>query len=132
MSILEREQPAPIANGSIPSWERVIRDVYNRFDPPMSTLVVEDAAARDAHGRATYGVPLQPHNGRDSLRDAYDEALDLAVYLKTAILECESTEPTTDAAVAAKLILSSSLVGQYGIALRLCVSIRSLIERRPS
>ena len=37
--------------------------------------------------RAKYGVGLQPHNGRDVLRDAYEEALDLCVYLRQAIFE---------------------------------------------
>ena len=31
--------------------------------------------------------PLQAFNGRDSLKDAYEEALDLCVYLRTAIYE---------------------------------------------
>jgi hypothetical protein len=30
---------------------------------------------------------LQPHNGRDCLMDAYQEALDLAMYLRQAIFE---------------------------------------------
>lgn len=132
MSLIERPQPAPIANGSIPSWERVIRDVYNRFDPPLSTLVVEDAAARDAHGRATYGTPLTPHNGRDSLRDAYEELLDAAVYLKNAYLESESTEAVEDVAVAAKMHQQTALLSQYGSVLRLCVGLRGMIERRPT
>ena len=34
-----------------------------------------------------YGTALQPHNGRDALLDAYEEALDLAMYLKQAIVE---------------------------------------------
>jgi len=67
------EQPAPIANDSRPIWE----------------LVIEDMRARDHVGRERYGVPLQAHNGRDVLRDAYEEALDLAVYLRQAIEERE-------------------------------------------
>ncbi len=46
-----------------------------------------DMAACDAEGRRKYGVPLQPHNGRDCLVDAYQEALDLTVYLRQAIYE---------------------------------------------
>ena len=42
---------------------------------------------RDRVGRERYGTPLQPHNGRDALQDAYEEALDLAAYLKQAIVE---------------------------------------------
>ena len=50
-------------------------------------LVIQDLLMREQLGIKTYGVSLQSHNGRDALQDAYEEALDLAVYLKQAILE---------------------------------------------
>lgn len=50
-------------------------------------MVIADMHARDDLGRARYGTPLQPHNGRDALQDAYEEALDLCVYLRQAIEE---------------------------------------------
>ena len=65
------EQPEPIGNTSPPVW----------------WLVMKDMDARDQLGRKRYGTPLQPHNGRDALTDAYQEALDLAVYLRQAIYE---------------------------------------------
>jgi hypothetical protein len=71
------EQPAPVANGHTPSWE----------------LVIADMKARDNLGRAGYGTALQPHNGRNSLVDAYQEALDLAVYLRNAIEEQKARHP---------------------------------------
>lgn len=46
-----------------------------------------DMQERDRIGRERYGVPLQPHNGRDQLKDAYAEALDLCVYMRAAIYE---------------------------------------------
>ena len=55
--------------------------------PAVWPLVMVDMAGRDKLGRQRYGTPLQPHNGRDTLRDAYEEALDLAVYLRAAIYE---------------------------------------------
>lgn len=55
--------------------------------PPIWDLVIEDMRQRDQIGRQRYGVPLTVHNGRDALRDAYEEALDLAVYLRQAIEE---------------------------------------------
>lgn len=64
-------QPAPEANGRPAVW----------------SLVLADMAARDQEGRRKYGVPLQPHNGRDPLIDAYQEALDLCAYLRQAIYE---------------------------------------------
>lgn len=54
---------------------------------PIGDLVRADLAARMAAGRATYGTDLYPGNGRDALWDAYEEALDLAQYLRQAIAE---------------------------------------------
>lgn len=68
---LVTEQPAPQANDKPAVWD----------------LVIADMKARDAEGRRKYGVPLQPHNGRDVLVDAFQEALDLCVYLRQAIYE---------------------------------------------
>jgi hypothetical protein len=64
-------QPAPIHNELPPVWD----------------LVVKDMSDRDKEGTRKYGTPLQPFNGRDSLVDAYQEALDLVVYLRTVIYE---------------------------------------------
>ena len=50
-------------------------------------LVLMDILERKAEGIRRYGTPLQAFNGRDSLRDAYDEAVDLAIYLRQAIEE---------------------------------------------
>lgn len=55
--------------------------------PAVWPLVIDDMRTRDAVGRERYGTPLQPHNGRDALIDAYAEALDLCVYLRQAIFE---------------------------------------------
>ena len=55
--------------------------------PAVWDLVMEDMRERDQVGRARYGTPLQPHNGRDALVDAYQEVLDTAVYLRQAIFE---------------------------------------------
>lgn len=44
--------------------------------------VLADMMARDQLGRQRYGVPLTVWNGRDALADAYQEALDLVVYLE--------------------------------------------------
>lgn len=65
------DQPPPAANGQPPVWD----------------LVIADMRDRDRVGRERYGTPLQPHNGRDPLVDAYQEALDLAAYLRQAIAE---------------------------------------------
>lgn len=67
----EGDQPMPVANDKPAVWPIVMADMQSRHEL----------------GIKRYGTPLQPHNGRDALRDAYEEALDLAVYLRTAIFE---------------------------------------------
>lgn len=66
-----QEQPAPTPNDHTAVWD----------------LVIADMEDRDALGENRYGTRLQPHNGRDALRDAYEEALDLCAYLRQAIYE---------------------------------------------
>lgn len=56
-------------------------------NPAVWDLVQADMRDRDAMGERKHGTRLQPHNGRDSLVDAYQEALDLVVYLRQAIYE---------------------------------------------
>jgi hypothetical protein len=68
---LNTPEPAPVRNDLPPVWG----------------LVLADMAERNREGRRKYGTPLQPHNGRDALKDAFQEALDLVVYLRQAIYE---------------------------------------------
>lgn len=49
------------------------------------SLVMADMLERDAAGAAKYGIRHQHDNGRDHLVDAYQEALDLALYLRAEI-----------------------------------------------
>lgn len=55
--------------------------------PAVWDLVFADMIERDAIGYKKYGVRLQPHNGRDALKDAYQEALDLVAYLRQEVFE---------------------------------------------
>lgn len=68
---MSKQQPAPTPNGGTPIWD----------------LVIADMKARDQMGRKKYGTPLQAHNGRDFLQDAYEESLDQTVYLRGALEE---------------------------------------------
>ena len=64
-------EPPPKPNTSQPIWELVMQDMFERNE----------------FGKAKYGTPLQANNGRNALKDAYEEVLDLAVYLKQRIVE---------------------------------------------
>lgn len=65
------DQPLPVPNGQ----------------PDIQSMVIADIHHRREVGIQRYGTALQAHNGRDALRDAYEEALDLAMYLRQAIEE---------------------------------------------
>ena len=67
---------------SIPEPQPTANDL-----PAVWDLVIGDMTERDAFGALKYKTRLQPHNGRDVLADAYQEALDLCVYLRQALYE---------------------------------------------
>ena len=72
-------QPAP-HRGKRPIWE----------------LVIADMAERNKFGIDKYGEPLMSFNGRNALVDAYQEVLDLAVYLRQQIEEMNSKKGVAD------------------------------------
>ena len=70
-------QVPPVHNVRTPVWDLVIADMHERKE----------------FGRRKYGTFLQPFNGRDALVDAYQEALDLCVYLRQEIEERTAVKP---------------------------------------
>jgi len=71
LSNMEWGEPAPIPNDR----------------PSIHDLVIGDMLSRKEMGLKKYGTILQAGNGRNSLKDAYEEVLDLAVYLRQKIEE---------------------------------------------
>jgi hypothetical protein len=59
--------------------------------PPIQTLVIKDMEARKTIGLRRYGTLLQPFNGRDALRDLYEELLDATMYIRQVIYERDGT-----------------------------------------
>ena len=53
----------------------------------IAPLVITDIEKRMKLGEATYGERLKAHNGRNAIQDAYEEALDLAIYLRQVLEE---------------------------------------------
>jgi len=94
---LNDEQPAPIAPDPTlavsATWDLVILDLGKIElaveDPadPIVVAITRDMRERDALGAAKYGVRHTALNGRDHLIDAYQEGLDLVVYLRAWIAE---------------------------------------------
>jgi hypothetical protein len=78
------EQPS---NYSVPEPKPIAND-----SPSVHDLVIRDIEDRKQFGLQKYGTTLQPGNGRRSLVDAYQEVLDLAVYLRQHIEETHGSE----------------------------------------
>ena len=70
METMIKKQPKPTGNGK---W--------------VFPEVMKDLLQRVAEGNEEYGTPLKTNNGRDALQDAYEEAMDMTLYLKQAIME---------------------------------------------
>ena len=63
-------EPAPVGDGVV-----------------VLDLVMKDLQDRAVAGEQKYGTKLRCNNGRNALYDAYQEALDLVMYLRQAIEE---------------------------------------------
>lgn len=87
-----------------PEWEGGCPSCYSNLNKPeplplvieegpaIWDLVVEDIKERDKLGTNKYGTRLKANDGRRSLVDAYQEALDLVVYLRKEIEERKKEE----------------------------------------
>jgi len=58
----------------------------------VGELVLSDMRDRIALGQERYGSKLKTFNGRDALVDAYQEAIDLVMYLRQEIEERNSAQ----------------------------------------
>lgn len=62
----------------------------------LTGWLLEDMVKREAFGLKKYNRYVLPFNGRNALQDAYEEVLDLCVYLKQALLEEMGREAASD------------------------------------
>lgn len=69
----QREVWQPVVESSHSVWQEVIRDMQER----------------ELVGLRKYGRYLTPESKEMGLREAYEEALDLCVYLRKALIEME-------------------------------------------
>ena len=69
---------------------------YQPLPKDGNQIVIEqvksDLVERAEFGMLKYGTYLQTFNGTDPLWDAYQEALDLSMYLRQAIMERDTKE----------------------------------------
>lgn len=73
-------QPPPTAGEGPEVWPLI----YDSTRLVLPDWLRADMRERHELGRAKYGTGLRVWNGRDCIVDAYQEALDLAVYLTQA------------------------------------------------
>jgi hypothetical protein len=137
------DQPPPVATDRRPAWDIVIAHTELRRSASAygTTGVVDrviiDMRERDRVGRARYGTPLTSGNGRDNLVDAYQESLDLAVYI-AAELDEHSIGPETNldglggAAITATVRWRLHCLQQlFHDAVNTVIRLRAWIEERP-
>lgn len=97
----EGDQPLPVA-GQVCVQDQVIMDMLDR----------------KRLGEQRYGSSLQTFNGRFAVRDAYEEAVDLTVYLKQVLLEAQSGRRAACVEIAAHLrrhAPAASALGLHGV-----------------
>jgi hypothetical protein len=92
-----KTQPAPTGDGN-----------------PVLPALLYDLILRRNHGMKKYGTELRANNGRDSLVDAYQEGLDLVMYLKQRLME-EATPLFTEDELA---IIGSALMSWLNVGCR--------------
>lgn len=77
-------QPAPLpADDPVSSHDLVIADLQAWSNYDLAGWAQSELTERKRYGLKKYGQVLHEANGRDHVRDALDEALDLSVYLRT-------------------------------------------------
>lgn len=89
MPVQSGEQPRPVRNDRPAVQDLVIEDVRTISSCPIDVRekIIREIERRKAIGLQRYGTLLQPFNGRDCVRDAREEALDLVQYLRQGVEE---------------------------------------------
>ena len=100
-------QPQPEPKNTSGMHDLVIADITQAWASTPSLIgsdeekgivgVIEELEARKKFGFDKYGTLLQANNGRNAVRDALDEALDLTVYIKQIITEAKLSLKTMSA-----------------------------------
>jgi hypothetical protein len=113
------EQPLPLqCPGVEGAHDLMIKDLALSVLPDV---LFEAAASRVRErkqvGLERYGQLLCPENGRDTLRDAMEEALDLCAYLRNLIRLGHSLQDTYSAAVGVflDLVIEQACLGELDL-----------------
>lgn len=87
-------QPSPTPNNQPETWG----------------LVIDDMVKRNEFGKNKYKTALQAFNGRNAAVDAYEEVLDLSVYMKNMIIERQQMVIKLKTAT---MLIGNILIGVY-------------------
>jgi len=123
-----------VDNPTLPAVVEALDATLKKVMPPFLGEILADVQARTEYGLQKYGVPLRPYDGADAIKEAYQEALDGAVYLTQALMELsitpigtERTDVTDSSPTwAVGVALSSLLVTQ----IMMLSSLRSVLNCR--
>ena len=109
----KQPRPAGSRNGGVEVLPLLLRAIDVQPWAWREAISAESLKAhlrdRIALGREKYGEALRTRNGRDSLRDAYEEALDCALYLTQAAEEGQSPGGIDRALVREAVLLAAKL-----------------------
>lgn len=119
----EGDQALPLPGTGPLMHDLLVADLKRTF-PTSSVLsaLCADVKARQELGIQRYGRPLQAHNGRDALRDGYEEILDFLVYALQGITETGLGSVSTRRLV--------NITWAYDEALRIARTYKELIAER--
>lgn len=94
----KQEAPAPGRESVYPLALAELANFVEREHAWGSALPLarQQLLERVSAGREKYGTYLETHNGRDALRDAWEEAADLFFYLKQYVMEQPFTVTTRE------------------------------------
>lgn len=94
LAVTAQSKEACLAYDHAASLARSMRAKAAKPEPMPKTgrfevlpAVIADLNARSIMGKEKYGTVLKTDNGRNALMDAYQESLDLAMYLKQELME---------------------------------------------
>jgi len=92
MNDLSQKEPPPIKNENPLIRDLILQDlahpkIVHPVQQAVHQLLVDDVKGRAEYGYNKHKMYLQPFNGRNALKDSYQEVMDLVYYIRQALYE---------------------------------------------
>ena len=94
------EHQGPSSGDGPEVWPALMDDFRIEESVVLEAMIREDMKERHEFGKAKYNTPLRADDGQNTLIDAYQEAVDLSVYLYKILMETGSGKYRDMAAIA--------------------------------